>query len=96
MPGPLKSVIDRFQPFWELARQGLYPAKGQSGRAFVTAGSDYKEMFSPSQTILRHLMNSINGSFDRERSVFCADLDTDEGIAAYQKILGEIESGNSN
>jgi multimeric flavodoxin WrbA len=90
IPGPLKTVIDRFQPFWELSRQGLYPTKGQSGVAFVTAGSEYKEMFTPSQTILRHLMNSINGSFDKEKSIFCAGLDTEEGMANYQKVLLQI------
>ncbi|HEY1406047.1 MAG TPA: flavodoxin family protein, partial [Spirochaetota bacterium] len=81
IPGPLKTMIDRFQPFWEAARREEYPACGQTASVFITAGSRYKDMFLPSTTIIRHLMNSIHGTFSSERSIYCSNLDGEDGQA---------------
>jgi multimeric flavodoxin WrbA len=85
-PGPLKTMIDRFQVLWEASKRGECPVNGQTGIAFITAGSDYPEMFCPSKTILRHLMRSIEGSFNDEASIYCSGLDNDIGIESYRKI----------
>ncbi len=89
-PGPLKTMIDRFQILWESSKRGEYPVHGQTGVAFVTAGSDYKEMFNPSKIILRHLMRSIEGSFDEDSSIFCPGMDSDNGISSYRKTCDDV------
>jgi len=91
IPGPMKTMIDRFQVLWEASRRGEYPVKDQRGLAFVTAGSEYSGMFAPSTTILRHLMNSLGGSFCVDESILCPGLDTDKGLASYRKILEDVK-----
>jgi hypothetical protein len=35
---------------------------------------------------LRHLMRSIEGSFNDDASIYCSGLDNDIGIESYRKI----------
>lgn len=93
IPGSMKTMIDRFQVLWEASRRGEYSVKGQRSLAFVTAGSEYGEMFTPSKTILRHLMRSLEGEFCADESIYCPGMDTDEGIASYRKILEALNTG---
>jgi multimeric flavodoxin WrbA len=80
MPGPLKTMIDRFQPIWEESRKVKPSCPDLEGRVFITAGSVYRNMFDPSVTILRHLLHSIGGRFNQSNSIFCKNLDSVEGV----------------
>lgn len=93
IPGPMKTMIDRFQVLWEAARRGEYPAEGQRSLAYITAGSEYNEMFQPSMTILRHLLKSLGGSFSVDESVLCPGMDSEKGVASYRKRLDAVKKG---
>jgi multimeric flavodoxin WrbA len=87
MPGPFKNFIDRCNLLWQQNRLGLYPALGQRGIVFATGGSVYREMFSPSMTVISHLMNSLGGKLDRDSSICLGGLDSCEGRRVYDDIL---------
>lgn len=89
MPGPFKNFIDRCNLLWQRNRLGLYPAAGQKGVIFATAGSVYRDMFSPSITVVSHLMNSLGGRLDRENSICIGGLDSSEGLNKYNELLSE-------
>jgi multimeric flavodoxin WrbA len=89
MPGSVKTMIDRFQPLWEESRIGKPSCRpGIDGRAFITAGSAYRNMFQPSITILRHLLHSIGGQFNRNDSIFCKNLDSAGGVEIFNRQIG--------
>ena len=90
IPGPMKTVIDRFQLLWEESNHGIYPLKNQTAISFISAGSNYTEMFYPSEKILAHIMNSIEGKYWRSKSFFCNDLDNNGGEEKFKGILSLI------
>lgn len=87
MPGPFKNLIDRCNLLWQRRRLGLYPASGQKGVIFAAAGSVYRDMFTPSMTVISHLMNSLGGKLDRGNSLCLGGLDSSEGRKAYDEML---------
>ena len=95
MPGPLKNLIDRCNLLWVRNRLGRYPVSGQRGIAFASAGSEYRDMFTPSLTVISHLMNSLGGRLDRGNSVCLGGLDTEKGRAAYEQLLSDSETLSS-
>ncbi|HNR88872.1 MAG TPA: flavodoxin family protein [Spirochaetota bacterium] len=58
LPGPLKTVIDRCQALWELARRECI--SGARDGFFISVGEgDYPRQFEPSVVTMRHFFNSI-------------------------------------
>jgi multimeric flavodoxin WrbA len=92
IPGPMKTMIDRFQLLWEESNRGMYPSKNQASISFISAGSDYKEMFLSSAKILSHIMNSIEGKYWNDKSFFCNGLDEENGDDHLIKILSVIDN----
>lgn len=94
LPGPLKNVIDRLQSVWQANR--LHSSEKRqsslSSIAFITAGSSYTDMFTPSIRILSHAVKTLGGTFDRQNSVFCENLDSDDYGALYKKALDRAAS----
>ena len=86
LPSQMKAVIDRCQLLWSEARRGAYPAKNQTGMALLTAGSEYKDMFTGSLAVLRHLMNSLGGRLSGQR-ILCPGLDSCEGRDNFSRLL---------
>ncbi len=73
LPSHLKAFIDRTQPlFWKKFSKN----PERSGIVFLSAGSFYPGIFSPSITILRHFFNTIGIRYDRENSEFYFNTDT--------------------
>jgi multimeric flavodoxin WrbA len=91
IPGPMKTMIDRFQLLWEESNRGIYPLKNQRAMSFISAGSEYKDMLLPSVKILTHLMNSIEGEYLRDESFLCNGLDKENGNEKFKRILSDIE-----
>lgn len=83
----MKNVIDRCNLLWQRKQLGLYPASGQKGMIFSAAGSQYRDMFKPSMTVISHLMNSIGGSLDRDLSLCVSGTDSEEGKKRYEQLL---------
>lgn len=80
-PAPLKLIIDRCQLLWEENRRDAKSVREKSGLFFCSAGSDYREMFSPALTAIRHFFNSINTSFDINEAILISNCDKTEEIS---------------
>lgn len=80
-PAPLKLIIDRCQLLWEETRRDATSFRDKRGFFFCSAGSDYKEIFSPVLTATRHFFNSINTSFDINETVLVTNSDASEEIS---------------
>lgn len=89
MPGPLKNLIDRCNLLWMRRRMGLAAKSEQKGLVIATAGSVYRDMFTPSMTVISHLMNSLGGRLDREQSIGVPGLDSAEGRDACERLCSD-------
>lgn len=85
MPGPVKTLFDRTQPVWEKNRSKNIPLK--KGYLFITAGSDYKNMFNPAITIVKHFMKTAGYSLAEDRIIVCNNLDNENN--EYMVSLGK-------
>jgi multimeric flavodoxin WrbA len=94
LPGPLKTVIDRLQCVWQTNRLPSAVKREQplSSIAFITAGSSYQDMFTPSVRILSHAVKTLGGTFDSKNSVFCENTDSAESNIIYKKALERAAS----
>ncbi len=66
-PSPLKSIIDRCQPFWEYYNRNTIPLSDSWGMALLIGSGQYSTMFNPSIITLRHFFNSLHYQFDETR-----------------------------
>lgn len=64
LPSSLKAFIDRCQVFWEEKERGGVSLSGKRGLFMSAAGGDYRGMFTPSVTIVRHFFNSTGIVYD--------------------------------
>jgi len=76
LPGPVKIFIDRLQIFWEAKRRDEIEYNEKLGVFFLTAGSDYKDIFLPTQIILKHVANTININIKNDFSMFVKKTDS--------------------
>jgi multimeric flavodoxin WrbA len=83
IPGPLKNIIDRCQLFWEEKRRGvaMLPKKGFF---IATAGAEYKTVFQPSLTVIKHFYSAINCDFNESDSFLLSGVDNIDGISDEQ------------
>jgi len=96
IPGPMKTMIDRFQLLWVESQHDIYPSKNQEAISFISAGSAYNDMLLPSEKILSHLMNSIQGKYMKNKSFLCNGLDEENNEEKFHNILTIIESTQNN
>lgn len=80
-PSPLKSIIDRCQLLWEENRRNGVTFKAKHGFFFCTAGSDYKDIFSPVLTGIKHFYNTINATLDKHEAILVSNCDFTEQIS---------------
>ncbi|TAL36657.1 MAG: flavodoxin family protein [Spirochaetes bacterium] len=67
LPGALKCVIDRFQVLWEARERGeKRPVPGE-GFFISVSGAEYRNVFLPSVTTIRHFFNSLGIAY-REKN----------------------------
>jgi multimeric flavodoxin WrbA len=66
LPGALKCVIDRFQVLWEARGRGEERTLKGEGMFIQVSGAEYRNVFLPSVTTMRHFYNSIGIAY-RER-----------------------------
>ena len=66
LPGPLKNIIDRCQLIWEEKRRNPDRGKALAGYFIATAGSNYRNIFDPSITVVRHLFNTLGCVYDEK------------------------------
>jgi hypothetical protein len=59
LPGALKCVIDRFQVLWEARGRGEERAMKGAGMFLSVSGAEYRNVFLPSVTTMRHFYNSM-------------------------------------
>lgn len=76
LPGPIKTMIDRFQVIWEKRRRGESRKAEGRGLFIASAGADYTGMFIPSVTVIRHLFNSMGISYDEKDFLLFTSMDT--------------------
>jgi multimeric flavodoxin WrbA len=96
LPGPLKTVIDRFQLIWYESKRGGKAYNDKRGIAFITAGSNYQDMFTPSLKILSHVMNTFKGKLLSDQCLLCPDLDSQGSSTIYKKALERAKTLGQN
>jgi multimeric flavodoxin WrbA len=96
LPGPFKTVIDRFQLIWYESKRGSQSYNDKKGIAFITAGSNYQDMFTPSLKILSHVMNTLKGKLLTDTCVLCPDLDSQSSSTIYKKALERAKTLGEN
>ncbi len=57
-PSPLKTLIDRCQPFWERRRRGDVCASRKKSFLIAVGGGEYPQMFEPLKRIMKHYLLS--------------------------------------
>lgn len=86
-PGPLKLFIDRSQVLWESRRRGERTSKQQTGNLICTGGSNYRNMFSPTVTIIRHFFNALEYVYRREDFLLLANMEGCHAGDIHEKYL---------
>jgi multimeric flavodoxin WrbA len=76
LPGPLKTVIDRCQVFWEESTRLENRSRRGRGYFLCTAGSNYPEMFAPALTIIRHFFNSLLRNHTESNYLLVSDTES--------------------
>lgn len=75
-PGPLKNFIDRCQVLWESRERGSITDAKKTGIFLATGGGNYRDMFLPSVTSVRHFFRSLGCSFLPKDFILVPDCDT--------------------
>lgn len=74
-PSPLKSVIDRCQPFWERRRREGMASQEKKSFLVAVGGGEYAQMFDPLRRIMRHFFRSCGFFFDENEWIFVSGTD---------------------
>lgn len=90
--GPLKTLIDRCQPFWESRENGDF-IKNKKAFMIITAGRKYSNMFLPVIICLKHYFNMLNCKYNEDDFILIDSLEIEpkekmvEAETKIQKIL---------
>ncbi len=73
--GPLKTFFDRLQPIWEQVNRKKISIKLKNGLFISTAGSEYTNMLTGSNMIIKHVFNLLNTKYDESDFIFLKNTD---------------------
>lgn len=79
VPGPFKTMLDRFQPFWE-KKQNTTTEGSIPLFIIMTAGSDDFDLFEKASLTVRHAFSTIDARLRVEDSFFLNDTDGNDSV----------------
>jgi multimeric flavodoxin WrbA len=83
VPAQLKMLIDRTQMLWMKKQRGEITISPKIGVLYCAAGSNYKSAFTGTFITLKHFFNTVNASFDENRSLLFENTDNFTDIPTH-------------